>query len=159
MPMGSSQVTHTPGQTYSACRTSRIACGFFDATRNNTLAGPSGFLLPCSQFRKVRTLTPIISANSCCETLSLALTVLISGGSISYTTWCLSSGPDLTGFLDTGNEFVEIFFLHESNSLTITQQFSTLSSRWSLSGQVAALRLPAGYGSRPRGTGPRRHPR
>jgi hypothetical protein len=70
---------------YSACNASRTALGFLAAIRSNALAGPSGCLLPCSQFCRVRTLTPIISAKSLCETLSFSRTVLISGGLISYT--------------------------------------------------------------------------
>jgi len=35
---------------YSACKASSTALGFLDAMRSNALAGPSGFLLPCSQF-------------------------------------------------------------------------------------------------------------
>jgi hypothetical protein len=65
---------------YSLCKATRTASGFFDAIRNNALAGPTGFLLPCSQFCKVRTLTPTIYANSFCETLSFFRTFLISGG-------------------------------------------------------------------------------
>ncbi len=63
-------------------KASRTALGFLAAIRNKALAGPSGFLLPCSQFCKVLTLTPIMIANSFWVTFSFPLTLLISGGSI-----------------------------------------------------------------------------
>jgi hypothetical protein len=45
-------------------RASATAFGFLAATRNNANAGPSGVRRPCSQFRNVATLTPIMRANS-----------------------------------------------------------------------------------------------
>jgi len=46
---------------------SSIASGCVEATRNKTLAGPSGLRLPCSQFRNVATLIPIRAANLFCD--------------------------------------------------------------------------------------------
>ena len=43
------------------------ARGFAAATRSRARAGPSGERRPCSQFRRVATLTPIRRANSVCD--------------------------------------------------------------------------------------------
>lgn len=48
----------------SQTRTFSKTSGFDAAIWRSALAGPSGYLLPCSQFRKVPTLIPIIIANS-----------------------------------------------------------------------------------------------
>src|SRR6185295_5607517 len=52
--------------------TAATACGLTEATLSSARAGPSGWRLPCSQFWRVDTLTPIIRANSDCDLSSLA---------------------------------------------------------------------------------------
>ncbi len=64
----------------ASCSASITASGFFAAIRSKASAGPSGVRRPCSQLRKVATLTPIMSANSLCEAPSLARTAFTSVG-------------------------------------------------------------------------------
>jgi len=64
----------------SVCRASMTAFGFLAATRSKAKAGPSGVRRPCSQFRSVATLTPIMSANSAWDARSLDRTACTSVG-------------------------------------------------------------------------------
>ena len=61
------------------------ASGSSAATFSKARAGPSGRRRPCSQFRSVATLTPIMRANSDCDRCRLCRTALISTGPISKT--------------------------------------------------------------------------
>jgi hypothetical protein len=56
------------------------AFGFLEATRRRAKAGPSGVRRPCSQLRRVATLTPIMRANSVCDVHSLVRTARTSVG-------------------------------------------------------------------------------
>jgi hypothetical protein len=63
----------------------KTASGYFAATFSKTLAGPSGFRLPCSQFCNVETLIPSNLANLLCDKPSFSLIIFGSGLSKSYT--------------------------------------------------------------------------
>lgn len=59
------------------------ALGFCSAILSRDLAGPLGFLLPCSQSCKVLTLTPIKFAKAICESFNFSLIVRGGEGSDS----------------------------------------------------------------------------
>jgi len=65
--------------------------GLLAATSSNAMAGPSGVLRPCSQLRRVATLTPIIIANSTCVCPSCRRTALMSVASKTWTREGLAS--------------------------------------------------------------------
>ncbi len=71
----------TRGSSY-ALNASATAPGFSAATFRRARAGPSGVRRPCSQLRRVATLTPIMRANSDCDLSSLMRIALMSAGSI-----------------------------------------------------------------------------
>ena len=63
----------------SRCKASATARGL-RAVNAGASAGPSGVRRPCSQLRRVATLTPIMRANSVCDALSFSRTDFTSAG-------------------------------------------------------------------------------
>ena len=111
-------VIRFPSQVNQALRASATASGFSAATFSNARAGPSGWRRPCSQFWRVEMLTPIINANSDCETSRRSRILLMSRFEIKNSRSFRLSSFDFASLLDARVQLVKVFLSHFSSSLT-----------------------------------------
>jgi hypothetical protein len=88
---------------YEASAAATIS-GFTAATFSKARAGPSGRRRPCSQFRSVATLTPIMRANSACDFPSCPRIDFTSTGANAVTRRQLTL-PSLTAQIPPPSSF------------------------------------------------------